>query len=40
MAGKGFITMVSVNGVVASGWLEGRVVIRAARERERERDAP
>jgi hypothetical protein len=26
---------VSVRGVTSSGWLKGRVVVRAARERER-----
>jgi hypothetical protein len=39
LSGKSLITVVSVNGIVARGWLEGRVIVRAAREeRERERE--
>jgi len=35
LAGKSLINVVSVNGIVASGCLEGRVVVREARQRER-----
>jgi hypothetical protein len=33
LKGKSLITVVSVNGVVAGAWLEGRMVVRPVSER-------